>query len=43
MLGKPMLLEDIDEYLPTSLDDLLTKKYTLDNGKKLVKIGEESY
>lgn len=38
-----MLIEDIGEFLPNSLDHLLTKQYNIDNGKKMIKIGDESY
>jgi hypothetical protein len=43
MLGRPMLLEDIEESLPSLFDQLLTRTYTYENGKRLVKIGDENY
>ena len=38
-----MIIENIEEYIPSVLDPILTKQYTFDNGKKKVKIGDESY
>ena len=43
MLGRPILIEDIDEFIPSILDPILNKQYVMDNGKKMVVIGEESF
>ena len=42
-MGKPILIEDFGENIPSQMDALLSKNFTYVNGKKMVKIGDENY